>query len=84
MCCSLKGVVHSVVGNLQFLCNFSHAITFISQNKNRLSSLRIKFSFSGRFESIIEPTKADALDTQLAQRKASVIASLISATVVLI
>ena len=53
----------------------------ISQNKNRLSSLRRKFSFSGHFESIIEPTNADAPDTQLAQRKASFIASLISTTV---
>ena len=35
-CCSLKGVVHTVVGNLQFLGNSSHGIAFISQNKNRL------------------------------------------------
>ena len=58
LCCSLKGVVHTVVGNLQFLGNCSHGIAFISQNKNRLSSLRRKFSFSGHFESIIEPTNA--------------------------
>ena len=75
LCCSLKGVVHTVVGNLQFLGNFLDEIAFISQNKNRLSSLRRKFSFSGHFESIIEPTNADAPDTQLAQ---SFIASLIS------
>ena len=81
LCCSLKGVVHTVVGNLQFLGNFLHGIAFISQNKNRLSSLRRKLSFSGHFESIIEPTNADAPDTQLAQRKASFIASLISTTV---
>ena len=73
MCCSLKGVVHTVVGNRQFLGNFSHGIAFIS-----LLSLRSKFSFSGHFESIIEPTNADAPDTQLAQRKASFIASLIN------
>ena len=53
-CCSLKGVVHTVVRNLQFLGNFLQGIAFISQNKNRLSSLRRKFSFSGHFESIIE------------------------------
>ena len=54
LCCSLEGIVHTVVGNLQFLGNFSHGIAFISQNKNRLSSLRRKLSFSGHFESIIE------------------------------
>ena len=32
--CSVKGVVHSVVRDLQFLGNFSHGIAFISQNKN--------------------------------------------------
>ena len=78
LCCSLKGVVHNVVGNLQFLVNFSHGIAFISQKENRLSSLRRKLYFSGHFESIIKPTNADAPDTQLAQRKASFIASLIS------
>ena len=62
----------------QFLTD---GIAFISQNKNRLSSLRRKLSFSGHFESIIEPTNADAPDTQLVQRKASFIASLISTTV---
>ena len=60
---------------------FSHGIPFISQNKIRLSSLRRKFPFSGHFESIIEPSNADAPDTQLAQRKASFIASIISTTV---
>ena len=68
-CCSLKGVVHTVVGNLQFLGNVLHGIAFISQNKNSLSSLRRKLSFSGQFESIIKPTNADAPRTQLAQRK---------------
>ena len=34
--CSVKGVVHSVVRGLQFLGNFSHGISFISQNKNSL------------------------------------------------
>ena len=33
LCCSLKGVVHTVVGNLQFLGNFSHGIAFISQTE---------------------------------------------------
>ena len=79
LCCSLKGVVHTVVGNLQFLGNFSHGMAFISQNKYRLSSLRC--SFSCHFENIIKPTNADAPDTQLAQRNASFIASLISTTV---
>ena len=60
--------------------NFSHGIAFISQNKNRLLSLRRKFSVSGHFESIIESTNVDAPDTQLAQGKAF-IASLISTTV---
>ena len=55
LCCSLKGVVHTVVGNIQFLGNFSHGIAFSSQNKNRLSSLRRKFSFSGHYESISNP-----------------------------
>lgn len=54
--CPLKGVVHTVVGNLQFLGNFSRWIAFISKNNNRLSSLTWKFSFSGHFESLIEPT----------------------------
>ena len=30
--CSVKGVVHSVVRDLEFLGNFSHEIAFISQN----------------------------------------------------
>ena len=81
LCCSLKGVVYTVVGNLQFLGNFSHVIGFISQNKIRLLSLRRKFSFSGHFASIIKHANADSPDTQLAQRKASFIASLISTAV---
>jgi hypothetical protein len=63
--CSVKGVVHSVVRDLQFLSNFSHGIAFISQNKNRLTSFRRKFFVSGHFEPVIEPTNADAPDTQL-------------------
>ena len=81
LCCSLKGIVHTVVENLQFLGNFSNGIAFISQNNNTLLSLRRKFSFSGHFESIMEPTNADTPDTQLAPRKASYIVSLISTTV---
>lgn len=63
--CSVKGVVHSVVRDLQFLGNFSHGIAFISQNKNRLMSFRRKVFVSGHFEPVIEPTNADAPDTQL-------------------
>ena len=63
--CSVKGVVHSVVPDLQFLGIFSHGIAFISQNKNRLTSLRRTFFFSGHFEPVIEPTNADAPDTQI-------------------
>ena len=63
--CSVKGVVHSVVRDLQFLGNFSHGIEFISQNKNRLTSFRRKLFVSGHFEPVIEPTNADAPDTQL-------------------
>ena len=61
--CSVKGVVHSVVRDLQFLGNFSHGIAFISQNKNRLMSFKRKFFVSGHFEPVIEPTNADAPDT---------------------
>ena len=63
--CSVKGVVHSVVRDLQFLGNFSHGIDFISQNKNRLTSFRRNYFVSGHFEPVIEPTNADASDTQL-------------------
>ena len=62
---SVKGVVHSVVRDIQFLGNFSHGIAFISQNKNRLTSFRRKLFVSGHFEPVIEPTNADAPDTQL-------------------
>ena len=65
LCCSVKGVAHSVVRDLQFLCNFSHGIAFISQNKNRLTSFRRKFFVSGHFEPVIEPINADAPNTQL-------------------
>ena len=82
LCCSLKGVVHTVVGNLQFLNNFSHGIAFLSQNKNRLSSLSRKFSFSGHVESIIETLTMLMLQIlQLAQMKASFIAFLLYTTV---
>ena len=37
----------------------------ISQNKNRLMSFRRKFFVSGHFEPVIEPTNADAPDSQL-------------------
>ena len=56
LCCSVKGVVHSVVRD---------GIAFISQNKNRLASFRIKLFVSGHFEPVIETTNADAPDTQL-------------------
>ena len=51
---SVKGVVHSVVRDLQFLGNFSRGIALISQNKNRLTSLRRKLFVSGHFEPVIE------------------------------
>ena len=63
--CSVKGVVHSVIRDLQFLVNFSHGIPFISQNKNILTSFRRKLFVSGHFEHVIEITNANALDTQL-------------------
>ena len=63
--CSVKGVVHRDVSDLQFLGNFSHGIAFISQNKNRLTSFRRKLFVSGHFEPVIKPTNADAPDTQL-------------------
>ena len=65
---SVKGVVHSVVPELQFLGNFSHGIAFLSQNKNRLTSFRRKVFVSSHFEPVIEPTNADAPDTQLVYR----------------
>ena len=65
LCCSVKGVVPSVVQDLQFLGNFSHGIAFISENKNRLTSFRRKDFVSGHFEPVIEPTNADAPDTQI-------------------
>ena len=61
--CSLKGVEHSVVRDLQFLGNFSHGIPLISQNKNRLTSFRRKLFVSGHFEPVIKPTNAP--DNQL-------------------
>ena len=63
--CSVKGVVHSFLPDLQFLGNFSHGIALISQNKNRLMSFRRKVFVSGHFEPVTEPTNADAPDTQL-------------------
>ena len=50
LCCSVKGVVHSVVRDLQFLANFSDGIALISQNKNRLTSFGRMFFVSGHFE----------------------------------
>ena len=58
--CSVNGVVHSVVQDLQFFGNFSHGIAFIFQNKNRLTSFTRKLFVSGHFEPVIEPTNADA------------------------
>lgn len=66
LCCSVKGVLHSVVRDLQFLGNFLHGLAFFSQNKNRLTSFRKKLFVSGHFEPVIEPTNADASDAQLA------------------
>ena len=63
--CFVKGVVHSVVRDLQFLGNFSHGIAFISQNKNRLTSFRRKSFVSAHVEPVIEPTNTDAPDAQL-------------------
>ena len=60
--CSVKGVVQSVIRDLQFLVNFSHVIAFISQNKNRLTRFRRKVFVSGHFEPVIEPTNVDAPD----------------------
>ena len=48
--CSVKGVVHSIVPDLQFLGNFSHGIAFISQNKNRLTNFRRRVFVSGHFK----------------------------------
>ena len=64
--CSVKGVVHSGVQDLQFLDNFSHGIAFISKNNNRPTIFRGKSFVSGHFEPVIEPTNSDAPDTQLA------------------
>ena len=63
--CSVKGVVHSVVQDLQFLGYLLHGIAFISQNKNRPTSFRRKVFVSGHFKPVIEPINADAPDTQL-------------------
>ena len=61
----MKGVVQSVVQDLQFLGNFSHGIAFSPLNKNRPTIFKRKLFVSGHFEPIIEPTKADAPDAQL-------------------
>ena len=60
--CSVKGVVHSVVRDLQVIGNFLHGIAFISHNRN---SFRRNIFVSSHFEHVIEPTNADAADTQL-------------------
>jgi hypothetical protein len=65
--CSVKGVIHSVVLDLQFLGNFSHGIAFISQNKNRLTSFRTKFFVSSHFEPVIKPANADVPHSQLVE-----------------
>ena len=51
--CSVMGVAHSVVTELQFLGNFSYGIAFSEQE------------WTDKFEPVIEPTNADAPDTQL-------------------
>ena len=61
----LDTLMYRVVRDIQFLGNFLHGIAFISQNKNRLMSFRRKLFVSGHFEPEIEPTNADATDTQL-------------------
>jgi hypothetical protein len=63
--CSVKGAIHSVVLDLQFLGNFLHGMVFISQNNNRLMSFRRIVFVSGHFEPVIKPTNADSPDTQL-------------------
>ena len=57
--CSVKGVVHSIVQDLQFLGNFPHGIAGIVSEG---------ISLFLAIESGIEPTNADALD-----KKASLI-----------
>ena len=79
--CSEKGVVHSVVPDLQFLGNFSHGMAFISQNKNRLMRFRRNLFVSGHFEPEIEPKNADAPDTSTSLKKPSLIDALINTTV---
>lgn len=51
LCCSVKGIAHSIVWDVQYLGNFSHGITFISWN----------------LESVIKPRIANAPDTKEAQ-----------------
>ena len=63
--CSVKGVVHSVVRDLQFLGNSLHGIALISQNKKRLTSFIRKLFVSSHFEPVIDPTNADTPDAQL-------------------
>ena len=77
LCCSVKGVVHSVVRDVQFLVNFSYGIAFISQNKNRLTSFRRKSFLSGHFEPVIETHKCWCSRFSTSLKKASFIASLI-------
>ena len=62
--CSVKGVAHRIVRDLQLFGNFSHGIVFISQNKNRLTSFR-KVTLFLAILSLIEPTNADAPVTQI-------------------
>ena len=51
--CSVKGEVHSVVRDLQFLGSFSNGIALISLKKNRLTSFKRKSFVSGHFEPVI-------------------------------
>ena len=53
MHCSVKGVAHSAVQDLQFLGIFSHGIAFISQNKHRLTRFRRKSGERSLFLTIL-------------------------------
>lgn len=59
--CSVKGVVHRVRCELQFLGSLSFGIVFFSQNNNGMMSVRSKLFASGYFECVIKP------NTQLVQ-----------------
>ena len=78
--CSVKGVVHSVVWDLQFLGNFLHEIAFISRNKNRLTSFR-RMIFVWPFWACNRTHKCWCSRFSASLKKASFIASLINTTV---